>query len=355
MINFFNFRKYKNSYLLTNDFGDYVFLTKEEFYSFLKDKINKESDLYQTLLQKQFIIPAKKAEIIQQTQQDYRFSKSYLLSATSLHIFVVSNECNMRCVYCQARNEESHIKGVMSKEIAKRAVDIALQSPEKNLNFEFQGGEPLLNFEIIKYIVEYSQQNKTFHNINYSIVSNLTLITDEILEFCSKNHIGISTSLDGPEKVHNSNRPYINGLGTFADVKNGINKAKDKNISLGAIQTTTKFSLSYAKEIIDQYLELGFTDIFIRPLTPLGTAKEVWSTIGYTPEEFLVFYRQCIRYILDLNLNGKSVREGHSQLFLGKILRKQTSNYMELRSPCGASIGQIAYYHDGNIYTCDEG
>lgn len=355
MINFFNFRRYKDSYLLTNDFGDYVFLSKEEFFRFLKNEIDDETDLYKMLLQKQFIIPSKKSEIIQQTQQDYRFAKSHLLAATSLHIFVVSNECNMRCIYCQARNEETHIRGVMNKEVARRAVDIALQSPEKNLNFEFQGGEPLVNFEIIKYIVEYSQQKRSYHNINYSIVSNLSLITDDILDFCSENQVGISTSLDGPEIVHNSNRPFIDGSGTLMIVKDRIKKVRERDINIGAIQTTTRYSLPYAKEIIDQYLDLGFNDVFIRPLTPLGTAKDAWKMIGYTPEEFLVFYRQCIRYILDLNVNGKKVREGHAQLFLGKILRKQTSNYMELRSPCGASIGQIAYYHDGNIYTCDEG
>jgi His-Xaa-Ser system radical SAM maturase HxsB len=243
----------------------------------------------------------------------------------------------------------------MNKEVAKRAVDIALQSPEKNLNFEFQGGEPLVNFDIIKFILEYSQEKKTYHNINYSIVSNLSLITDDMIDFCSNNHVGISTSLDGPKEVHNSNRPFIDGLGTFEAVEKGVSRVKNRNINIGAIQTTTRFSLPYAKEIVDQYLNFGFNDIFIRPLTPLGTAKDVWHKIGYTPDEFLAFYRQCIRYILDLNLEGKSIREGHAQLFLGKILRKQTSNYMELRSPCGAGIGQIAYYHNGDIYTCDEG
>lgn len=355
MINYFNFKKYKDSYLLTNDFGDYVFLTKKEFYAFLKQELDKESDLYKKLENKQFIIPQSKSDISTQTEHDYRFAKSYLLASTSLHIFVVANECNMRCIYCQARNEPTHIKGIMTKEVAKKAVDIALQSPEKNLNFEFQGGEPLINFEIIKYIYEYSQQNKTYHNINYSIVSNLTLINDDILDYCLNNNIGISTSLDGPKEVHNLNRPFINGLGTFDSVTDGIAKVKNKGINIGAIQTTTKHSLPYAKEIIDQYLKLGFDNIFIRPLTPLGTAKDIWNSIGYSPKEFLEFYKQCITYVLELNKKGTQIREGHAQLFLGKILRKQTSNYMELRSPCGASIGQIAYYHNGDIFTCDEG
>lgn len=355
MINYFNFKKYKDSYLLTNDFGDYIFLSKNDFHNFLDNNLDCDSELYKTLLNKQFILPNNKEEIVNQTENDYRFSKSHLLSSTSLHIFVVANECNMRCVYCQARNDETHIKGVMNKEIAKRAVDIALSSPEKTLNFEFQGGEPLVNFEIIKFIIEYAEEHKGYHIIHYSIVTNLSLLADEILEFCMSRNVGISTSLDGPDYVHNYNRPFIDGSGTFETVSNKIKYLRTKELNLGAIQTTTKFSLKYYKEIVDQYLELGFDNIFIRPLTPLGTAKEVWDLIGYTPEEFLSFYKSSLEYLLELNLQGKMIREGHASLFLNKILRKQTTNYMELRSPCGAAVGQIAYYHNGDIFTCDEG
>jgi radical SAM protein with 4Fe4S-binding SPASM domain len=130
---------------------------------------------------------------------------------------------------------------------------------------------------------------------------------------------------------------------------------KSRGSELGAIQTTSKYSLSYPRQVIDAYLEAGLNYLFIRPLTPLGMAQNTWHEIGYQAEEFVAFYTKCIKYILSLNKNGIFFREGHATIWLRKILGNYQENYMELRSPCGASVGQIAFYCNGNIYTCDEG
>ena len=79
----------------------------------------------------------------------------------------------------------------MTCETAKKAVGIALQSPSNYLSFEFQGGEPLTNFETIKYIIEYSKENKSNKNIDYNLVSNLTLLTEEMIEFFIENNVSI--------------------------------------------------------------------------------------------------------------------------------------------------------------------
>ena len=356
MINYFNFKKINNNqFILTNDFGNYVFLSPKEFYEFMTNKIDQSSELYTTLEDRHFIVPRNKKEILQNTQEEYRLSKNYLFNATSLHIFVVTNECNLRCVYCQARNETTHKNGFMTNEIAEKAVDIALSAPDKNLNFEFQGGEPLLNFPVIKHIVQYAEMKKGYHTIHYSVVTNLTLMTEEIIDFLGKYNINISTSIDGGEFVHNCNRPFINGKGSFEAVSKKLKAIRPQISSIGAIQTTTRNSLSRYKEIIDAYISLGFDNIFIRPLTPLGTASKAWDTIGYSPEEFLDFYKNSLDYIIELNKKGILFREGHASMFLSKIVHKQPLNYMELRSPCGASIGQIAYYFNGDVFTCDEG
>ena len=155
--------------------------------------------------------------------------------------------------------------------------------------------------------------------------------------------------------MHNYNRPCINGTGSFENILQSLSKLKDADISAGAIQTTTKRSFQYTKEIINTYVSLGFNNIFIRPLSPLGYAKQNWSSIGYTAKEFVDFYENCFDYIISLNLNGTYIRENHAALFLNKILTGVSPNYMELRSPCGASVGQLAYYYDGGIFTCDEG
>ena len=164
-----------------------------------------------------------------------------------------------------------------------------MHSPQKELNFEFQGGEPLSNFEIIKYIVEYTNSVNKEKTIQYSLVSNLSLLTDEMIEFFKKYNVSISTSLDGHELLHNYNRPLSNYPNTYKLLGKTIAKLKENNIPYGAIQTTTKKSLKYPQEIINEYREKGLNNIFIRPLTPLGYALDKWDKIGYTVDEFKTF------------------------------------------------------------------
>ena len=354
MINYFNFKKFQDKFLITNDFGRYKFLSNKEFSDLLLDRIDIHSELNKCLEKDYFTYSNIKDSFIENNYIELEKSKNYLFQSTSLHIFVVTTACNQQCVYCQAQNGKVLPHGMMTKEIARKAVDIALNSPSDNLDFEFQGGEPLMNFEIIKYIVEYTK-SKTDKNVRFSIVSNLTLLNDEIIKFIKDNGISISTSLDGDRNIHNYNRPYRTGKGTYDDVMKSLEKLRSSGIYVGAIETTSKKTLTDYKSLIDTYVKLGFKDIFIRPLTPLGCAKEHWLNVGYTPNEFVEFYKNILNYILELNMNGYSLAEGHAKIFLKKILTGFSPNYMELRSPCGAALGQMAYYYDGNIFTCDEG
>lgn len=356
MINHFNFKKFKDKNLITNDMGQYMLLPDEDFEKLIHDKINENSPYYEELSNKAFVYNTDNDVFIEKNKDCLRCCKGYLGCATSLHIFVVTNTCNMNCGYCQAHFKEKSHQGKMSIETAKKAVEIALSSPTLNLTFEFQGGEPLINFETIKFIVEYSKQMKSDERfIDYTIVSNLTLLTDEITEFCVNNNISISTSLDGNSSIHNYNRPFANGGNTFDTVVEKIKLLQKKKIFGGAIQTTTKYSLERYKDIIDTYVSLGIKSVFLRPLTPLGTACANWDEIGYTTDSFKDFYSDSIRYMLHLNKDGICVKETHAEILLRKILTGNPVNYMELRSPCGASIGQMAYYYDGNVFTCDEG
>ena len=354
--NYFNFKQWKDKMLLTNEQGRYILLGKRDFLNLVNkryDLLSKE--ILQTLKDRFFIYDIDEDVFIEKVANAYRDNKQYLFSATSLHIFVMTNACNMCCVYCQAQDSAQEKKGKMQEMTAKAAVDIALQSPNEYLTFEFQGGEPLLNFETIKYIVEYSEQNKNHKQIQYSLVTNTLLLNEEMLQFFKKYDVSISTSLDGCKEVHNSNRPKIDGDGTYDYVSRNIKWLQSNDIQVGAIETTTKISLKNAEKIIETYHNLGLNHLFIRPLTPLGYAKEHWAEIGYEPEEFLKFYKQCILILLEHNRHGIRMSEGHARIFLKKILTGYSENYMELRSPCGAGIGQMAYYYDGNIYTCDEG
>lgn len=354
--NYFSFKQVNSEkYLLTNEMGFYEFLSKENFENVIGERFDDiDLETVARLRDKYFIYDQDADVFVENASYKYRDNKNYLFAATCLHIFVLTNTCNMNCVYCQAQDTRQTNKGMMDRETAKRAVDIALQSPSRELTFEFQGGEPLTNFETLKYIVEYTEAQKGDKIVHYSVVSNTLLITDEIIDFFKQNNVSLSTSLDGDEDIHNSNRPKANGEGTYRFVERNIRYMQSKNLGIGAIQTTTRKSLAKPKAIVDAYRNLDLHYLFIRPLTPLGYANENWSDVGYTAEEFIKFYRACLREIIQANKEGYRMAEGHASIFLRKMLDHVSDNYMELRSPCGAGVGQIVYYYDGKVYTCDE-
>ena len=351
-LNYFNFREFRNDlFLLTNDFGNYCFISKSDFNSLLT---NKKPTNIDELIEKGFIIDGNQELFIRSFIPRLQSLKCHLFTSTELFIFVVTRRCNLDCIYCQAKADE-HNGQMMSREMAKEAVDIALSSPADNIQFEFQGGEPLFNFDVIRFIVEYAEENRREKNISFSLVSNLVLLNEEIISFIKLHNISLCTSLDGPEIVQNRNRPLQGGYGSFAGLIRSVKRVQEAGIPLSAIETTTRDSLPYAKEIVDTYYDLGFSSVFLRPLTPLGQAERNWEKIGYSPEEFCGFYKKALNHIIELNKAGKRIIENHARILLSKILGNSGENYMELRSPCGASVGQMAFYHDGNVYTCDEG
>ena len=355
MLGYFNYKRINSKYLLTNDLGRYIFLTPSQFRELLEKSSVKDEKVRERLKKNAFIYSESREAYIEEFYGYVRDAKNYLLMPAQLHIFVVTTACNMHCVYCQARKDNHTPNGFMTKKTAKKAVDLALQSPVNDLTFEFQGGEPLLNFEIIRYIVEYSEEVAGKKSIRYALVSNLTLLDEKMLLFMMEHHVEISTSLDGYEALHNENRPFLDGKGSFSAVMEKIMKIREKGLGIGAIQTTTRESLASPKKIVDAYLKAGFGTISLRALTPLGCANKVWDAIGYEPEDFLKFYDEAFEYILEINLKGKKFSETIASLMLKKIITGVAPNYMELRSPCGASVGQMAYYYDGKVYTCDEG
>ena len=355
MLNYFNFRTFQDQILITNEAGEYSFLSKGDFELLIRDQFNYESEKGIELQEKSFIYQGARQEFFDRYVDVLHRSKAHLLMGTSLHIFVLTTGCNLQCIYCQAQTGDRSDFGMMSFETAERAVDFALQSPGKYLTFEFQGGEPLLNFSTLRHLVVYAEENKKDREIQYCLVSNLICLNEEILQFIKQYQINVSTSLDGDESTHNYNRPFHHGGDSYQMVVQQMQYLRDNGIPVGAIQTTSQNSLKHAQDIVDAYVKNGLDTIFLRPLTPLGCAAEDWKKIGYTPEQFVDFYKTAFSYIINVNKSGIRLAEGHASILLSKILGVSAPNYMELRSPCGATLGQIAYYYNGEIYTCDEG
>ncbi|MBD3202661.1 His-Xaa-Ser system radical SAM maturase HxsB [Candidatus Woesearchaeota archaeon] len=349
-INSHKVKKIRDKYLLISDSGAWAALKQDEYVKLKSHMLNKY--LYESLEKKGIIITKNN---FSEVADQYRKKNQHLFQGTSLHIVVVSVRCNQVCVYCHAASKHSKKKLFdMSKQTAKKTIEFIFQSTSDAITIEFQGGEPLLNFNIVKYMVNYANQlNKTYKkNLRFSIVTNLTLMDKKKLEFLEKNKVGICTSLDGPEKIHNHNRKYLNKKGSYKKVVEWIKKIqKRKKIGLNALMVTTSYSLNFPEEIFNEYQRLRFNKIWIRYLNNLGFALDAWEKISYSAEDYLTFWKK----IVDMSQGKKNIVEIMSTYMLLKILTKTDPMYLDLMSPCGAAIGQLAYQFNGDIYSCDEG
>jgi His-Xaa-Ser system radical SAM maturase HxsB len=245
----------------------------------------------------------------------------------------------------------------MTEETARKSVDLMFRSPSPALKVEFQGGEPLLNFDLIRYIVEYVEARNTqeARAIEFVVTTNLVPLTDEMLSCFQQHSILISTSLDGPEFIHNANRPR-KGNDSHAIVVRNTERAREAlgHDRVSAIMTTTRLSLDHPREIVDEYVRLGFDSIFLRPISPYGYAVRTGEALRYETAQFLTFYGQALEHIFEVNRSGVDFVEVYAQILLAKILTPFPTGYVDLQSPAGAGLGAVAYNYDGEVYISDE-
>jgi len=347
-------RRLGNRMLITNDWGHHASLEPKQFEDFVHGRLKTGDALWHELKNKGFI---KGQQDFKALAELFKSHNAYLWRGPSLHIIVLTLRCNLKCVYCH-----SSVVGAdqtqfdMSLETARKTVDFIFSGPAKSFTIEFQGGEPLLNWPVLKFIVEYARQKApiTGKKVTLTMVSNFSLMDEEKLDFLLQNGVSLCTSLDGPAAVHDRNRIYLGG-NSHQSVAHWLKAVMNRKNRAGALMTTTRLSLKHPREIVDEYRRMGQTQIFLRPLHYLGFAKRSWKTIGYTDEEYMSFYREAMDYIISLNKEGHTFHEAASAMLLSKIIKHADPGYVDLRSPCGATLGQVSYNYNGEIYTCDEG
>jgi His-Xaa-Ser system radical SAM maturase HxsB len=345
--------------ILINIVGDFLFLPKGTVKRIVERKITlyNDSNLYQDLISNYIISETPIHPLIDVLATKYRTKKDFLSDFTGLHIFAITLRCDHKCDYCQvSRQSKDFLEFDMPHEVIDKSIELMLKSPSNCLTMEFQGGEPLLVFDKIKYAIEkIKSKNHLFKKtIHYVICTNLTHINNEILQYCKENNILLSCSLDGPEFIHNRNRNYP-GKNSYKSAIEGIRKAQSflGEDKISALMTTTTYSLSYPIEIINEYRRIGFKNIFLRPINPYGYALRTQKN-RYTSTQFLNFYKEALRYILKLNIDGEFFVEDYARIILKKILTPFNVNFVDLQSPAGIITGVIVYNRDGKVYVSDE-
>jgi len=362
----FRFKKFPHSYLLTNETGDYVFLSDRDFRFFVSGEHKRlqsgSPQTYRELAAKNFM---RDGLDLGAYSDKFRQKNRFLFTGPSLHIMIMTLRCDHHCLYCQSNSgaeAERHID--MDKRTAAKTVDMIFASPNPNVSIEFQGGEPLLNFPLIKYVVERAEEkNKTAKkNLAIVLVTNFGPMTEEIADYLLRHGVSVCTSLDGPAFLHNKNRLTSKfAQGSHANTVRWLKILQKKSRAYRnihrpeALLTVTKDTLDHPREVIDEYMGLGLKGIFLRPVSTFALSARARKDLSFSPQDFMHFYREAFRYILALNRKGHKFFERKALIFLSKIYGGSDPNFLDLRSPCGGGIGQIAYNYNGDIYTCDEG
>jgi His-Xaa-Ser system radical SAM maturase HxsB len=237
-----------------------------------------------------------------------------------------------------------------------KSIEIMFKSPNPHVTMEFQGGEALLAFDNIKYAVEKAERiaEEVGKGLTKVICTNLALINKEILEYCKEHEILISTSLDGPQFVHDKNRHKPHASSYELAIK-GIELSREVlgHDRVSALMTTTKLSLDFPVEIVDEYFNLGFQGIFLRNISPYGFALRTDKS-KYETEKFLTFYKKALDRILEYNFSGHYFTEDLAKIFLTKILTPFNVGFVDLQSPAGLINGVIVFNYDGGVYATDE-
>ncbi|MEI2453140.1 His-Xaa-Ser system radical SAM maturase HxsB [Lysobacter firmicutimachus] len=344
--------------LVTSLAGDWLVMPRSDLDRAVAGELQQDDVLFASMEARHLILADPARSTLAPLLSQYRTRKAYLQAGPALHIFVVSLRCHHTCSYCQvSRRPTSETTFDMSGAAGRHAVERLFEWPSDKLTVEFQGGEPLLHFDRIRSLTEaiVERNRSEGRSLRFVIASTLHDLTDDQLAFMREHRFQLSTSLDGPEWLHNANRPRPERDSyrrTIEGIEHGRRALGEDAVS--ALTTLTARSLTAPREIIDEYRKQGLHSIFLRPLSPYGFARKTQARQGYPITEFLTFYSMALDHILSVNQDGFELEEAYASLLLSQLLTPFSHGYVDLRSPTGAGLGTVVYDYDGQVYPSDE-
>jgi sulfatase maturation enzyme AslB (radical SAM superfamily) len=206
----FRFTRLSGKELLVNEAGEFLFAPTGTVQSLTDEYLDTDSELYRDLKAKHFLYDASSSPLLDVLATKVRTKFDHITGGTKLHIFVVTLRCEHSCDYCQvSRQTSTRGQFDMSTATADRAIAMMMDSPAQTVTLEIQGGEPLLAFDVIQYIIPKAKKLALEKGKDLDIVvcTNLACVTDDILHYFRDEGVKVSTSLDGPAFLHNKNRP----------------------------------------------------------------------------------------------------------------------------------------------------
>ena len=288
-------------------------------------------------------------DIYREAVLDFKGRKT-VVKALCLHI---AHDCNLACKYCFAEEGEYHgRRALMSYETGRKALDflIANSGSRRNLEVDFFGGEPLLNWQVVKDLVLYGreQEKKYDKQFRFTLTTNGVLLNDEIMEFCNKEMGNVVLSLDGRKEVNDAMRPFRNGSGSYDLIVPKFQKFADsRGQSRYYVRGTfTRNNLDFASDVL-HYADLGFTQLSMEPVVadddaPYSIRKE---DIPRICEE----YDKLAVALLERQKAGKPLTFFHFMIDLtgGPCVYKRMSG-------CGSGTEYLAVTPWGDLYPCHQ-
>ena len=293
----------------------------------------------------------------------------YLDSCLSSLVLQVTQQCNLRCWYCAYSglyHNRVHNASRMSFETAKRAIDFYLsRTGEKNrVYFGFYGGEPLLEFDLIKKCVEYVKKSVEGKEALFGLTTNGTLLTDEKIDFFYENNFSLIISLDGSKEEHDSCRKFPNGEGSFDIVTRNIDRIRKlhpdyvRKVGISTV-ISPQAELNNVLEYFDTDEVFADTSIIMSPMVSSGLKEE----IDFKESFHLVRRYELLKFLLFLI--GKIDRECVSKLMI-RSQRTYQDLYRSLKQhtvqphcthhggPCLPGIQKLFVDTSGNFYPCEK-
>lgn len=299
-------------------------------------QLEEEGSIFSKDIYEEYITDFKKRETV--------------VKALCLHI---AHDCNLACKYCFAEEGEYHgRRALMSYEVGKKALDFLIKSSgnRRNLEVDFFGGEPLMNFQVVKDLVKYGREQEKIHNkhFRFTLTTNGVLLDDDIMAFANKEMDNVVLSIDGRKEIHDFMRPSRNGKGSYDLIlPKFIKLAESRNQSKYYVRGTfTHNNLDFSKDVM-HLAELGFKQISMEPVVSLPE-----EPYALTQEDIPIIceeYDKLAKWMIERKKEGKGFNFFHFMLDLsgGPCVAKRLSG-------CGSGTEYLAVTPWGDIYPCHQ-
>lgn len=319
--------------------------TREEAFSRLTCPPDDKKELFDDLVKSRALLPSKGKGGAKRIDFE---TLSIPLKTLVLH---VTDACNLGCRYCYYGDDghAASARAKMSPEVAARAVDFLMENSgdSKEVIIVFFGGEPLLNLDLIRFIVTYARKKVTGTElrVDFAITTNGTLLNDAAIDFLRENQIGVTVSIDGFEKAHDRFRRFPNGAPSYGVILPGLKKLlADKGDKPVVARVTVAGESNHIPEILDHLLSLGFSEAGFAPVTTgdlsyqlsRGEMAQLLAHFKTLSETFITHAKKDEFYgFTNLIDNLVVLHEGERKDY-----------------PCGAGLGLFSVDPKGRLYLC---